>query len=162
MAEKAIGIRSVDSHDRSRLKDVIRNCWGSERVVVHDKEYSPADLDGLIAYDDEAWLGVITYNIEGDQCEIVTLNSFYPSRGIGTALIKELRRLVSQRGCTRIWLVTTNDNVDALRFYQKHGFAIVRIDIGAVERARKIKPEIPFIGQNRIPMRDEIELDLRL
>jgi ribosomal protein S18 acetylase RimI-like enzyme len=55
-------------------------------------------------------------------------------------------------------LVTTNDNVDAIRFYQRRGYRIASIDRGAVDRARSIKPSIPLIGFHGIPIRDELTL----
>ncbi|MFP3471139.1 GNAT family N-acetyltransferase, partial [Micrococcus sp. SIMBA_144] len=62
-------------------------------------------------------------------------------------------------GCSRITLITTNDNLAALKFYQKRGFVMTAIHRNAVEKARKIKPEIPLIGNDGIPIRDEIQLE---
>lgn len=59
----------------------------------------------------------------------------------------------------RIWLITTNDNLNALGFYQKRGFRIKAVYPGAVDEARRIKPEIPLAASNGIPIRDEIELE---
>ena len=56
-------------------------------------------------------------------------------------------------------LTTTNDNVDALRFYQRHGFRLVELRPGAVDAARRLKPEIPATGAHGIPLRDELELE---
>jgi RimJ/RimL family protein N-acetyltransferase len=67
-----------------------------------------------------------------------------------------------EAGASRVWLITTNDNTDALRFYQKAGFRIVAVHQDAVALARRIKPEIPIMGENGIPIRDEIELELML
>ena len=63
-------------------------------------------------------------------------------------------------GCTRLWVITTNDNVNALRFYQRRGFCLVTVHRGAVDRSRAtLKPEIPAAGAYGIPLRDEIELE---
>ena len=59
-------------------------------------------------------------------------------------------------------LITTNDNLSALRFYQKRSFDMVRLYLNAVEEARKIKPEIPLTGNDGIPIRHEIELEMKL
>jgi ribosomal protein S18 acetylase RimI-like enzyme len=67
-----------------------------------------------------------------------------------------------ERDCGRIFLVTTNDNLNALGFYQKRGFELVTIYRSAVNASRKIKPSIPWIGMNNIPLRDEIELEMTL
>ena len=73
------------------------------------------------------------------------------------------RRLGSRRpsGARRLWLITTNDNVDALRFYQRRGFRLVRVHAGAVDRSRAaLKPGIPEAGDHGIPLRDELELEM--
>jgi hypothetical protein len=69
-------------------------------------------------------------------------------------------QLARRQGCARLWVITTNDNVDALRFYQRRGFCLVRVHRGAVDRSRAgLKPEIPAVGAYGIPLRDEIELE---
>ena len=61
----------------------------------------------------------------------------------------------------RLWLITTNDNTDALRFYLRRGFVLVAVHRDAVTYARQsIKPELPLVGYHQIPLRDEIELEL--
>ena len=66
-------------------------------------------------------------------------------------------------GCASVWLTTTNYNLDALRFYQRRGFRLVRVRPGAVDEARQtMKPEIPEVGSFGIPMRDELDLERRL
>lgn len=136
--------------------------WGADLVVVHDTIYKPSDLPGFIAFGDDEWLGLITYHIQGEQCEIVTLDSFCPSIGIGTTLIQAVKQVASEAKCQRLWLITTNDNLKALGFYQKRGFMLVAVHRQAVEKARKLKPEIPAIGAEGIPLRDEIELEMTL
>jgi ribosomal protein S18 acetylase RimI-like enzyme len=73
-----------------------------------------------------------------------------------------VKKSATLKGCRRLWLITTNDNTDALRFYQKHGFMLVAVHRNAIEESRKLKPEIPLIGNNNIPIRDEIELEMML
>ncbi len=101
------------------------------------------------------------YVFEKRACEIVALYSALEKHGVGTALIKKVKQAAKQNGCTRIWLMTTNDNMDALRFYQKRGFVIRNVRINAIAAQRQIKP-IPLLGNNGIPIRDEIELTLLL
>jgi ribosomal protein S18 acetylase RimI-like enzyme len=105
---------------------------------------------------------LVTYLIRGRDCEIVTLNSLQQGIGIGSALVDTVRQLAIAQGCRRLWLITTNDNLPALGFYQKKGFHLVRVYPGMVDASRKVKPQIPLLGMNGIPIRDEIELELRL
>ncbi|MEW5718069.1 MAG: GNAT family N-acetyltransferase, partial [Chloroflexota bacterium] len=82
--------------------------------------------------------------------------------GIGSALIDAVKLRARQAGCKRLWLITTNDNLTALRFYQKRGFTLAALHRNALEESRKIKPEIPLVGEHGIPLRDEIELEMML
>jgi GNAT superfamily N-acetyltransferase len=107
-------------------------------------------------------LGMLTYVPGQDwrQCEILTLHADEQWRGAGTALVEAVGQLARRQGCTRLWVITTNDNVDALRFYQRRGFCLVMVHRGAIDRSRaSLKPEIPSAGAYGIPLRDEIELE---
>jgi GNAT superfamily N-acetyltransferase len=110
-------------------------------------------------------LGLLTYVPDRDwtQCEILTLHAAEHWRGVGTALVEAVERLAARQGCTRLWLITTNDNVDALRFYQRRGFCLAALHRGAVDRSRALlKPEISVLGNYGIPLRDELELEKRM
>ena len=155
-------VRSTCVEDMDWVKDFIHERWGSEVVVVHGEVYSPHQLPGFIAILNEKIAGLITYQVEDKDCEIVTLDSIQPSVGVGTALMDEVARAALRADCRRLWLITTNDNLDALRFYQKRGYELVTIHRNAVTRSRKIKPEIPMLGAFGIPLRDEIELEKML
>ncbi len=120
-------------------------------VVRYDR------VDGFV-YDD--WAGLITFLIHGNECEITSLDSLQAGKGIGTKLIDEVLREAKARKCKRVTLITTNDNLRALGFYQKRGFKLFTLYRGAVDESRKSKPSIPLIGQNDIPLRDEIELEI--
>ena len=67
-----------------------------------------------------------------------------------------------RRKARRAWLITTNDNLDAIRFYQRRGFTIATVHAGAIEQSRTIKPSIPLVGSYGIPIRDEIEFEMLL
>jgi ribosomal protein S18 acetylase RimI-like enzyme len=107
-------------------------------------------------------VGIATYRFADGACELVTLDSMIEGIGVGTALIEAVRGAARAAGCTRLWLITTNDNLSALRFYQKRGFQMVAVYPNALDESRKLKPEIPLMGEDAIPIRDEIELDMRL
>ena len=101
--------------------------------------------------------------MHGDECEIHTLHTVRQWQGAGSVLIAAVRETAARRGCRRLWLVTTNDNVDALRFYQRRGFRLAALRPGAVDDARRnLKPEIAAVGEYGIVLRDELELELEL
>jgi ribosomal protein S18 acetylase RimI-like enzyme len=155
-------LRPLSNTDRKWVSQRIIESWGSEIVVAHGKIYHPAELSGFVVLNNEKIDGLLTFHIEGSSCEIVTLNSWNEGQGVGTALIEAVKVSASQECCDRLWLITTNDNTHALRFYQKRGFSFVTIRINAMEQARKIKPEIPTTGEDEIPIRDELELEMRI
>jgi ribosomal protein S18 acetylase RimI-like enzyme len=155
-------VRDLDGADRTVVRAKIKESWGSEIVGAKGTIYHPEELPGFCALIDEEIVGILTYTISFDSCEIVTLNSWRGRIGIGSALIHKSIQAAKERGCWRIWLITTNDNLNALRFYQKRGFTISAIHLDVIAASHTIKPEIPMTGENGIPIRDEIELEMTL
>ncbi len=139
---------------------LVPRLWGSEVVAVHGTVFRPAELPGFIAERAGRLTGLITYDVTADLLEIVTLNAIERRAGIGTMLMDAAIGVARRRGCREIRLTTTNDNVDALRFYQRRGFRLAELRPGAVDRSRRDKPEIPRTGDYGIPLRDEIDLML--
>jgi ribosomal protein S18 acetylase RimI-like enzyme len=131
-------------------------------VVSRGTLHDACRLPGLAAFLENSPVGLLTYHVQGRDCEIVTLNSLQEGMGIGTQLIKAVLGMAMENDCARIWLITTNDNINALKFYQKRGFQLVAVHRNAVEKSRILKPQIPETGQNGIVIRDEIELEMRL
>lgn len=154
----AFTIQPLTPTDNERVAQWTTARWGAEIVVAHGQVYTPSRLPGFAALQANEWVGLVTYNIAGQACEIVTLDSLRPNTGIGSALIEAVSRAALQNNCRRLWLITTNDNLNALRFYQKRGFSLVKIHRGAVDQARQVKP-IPLLGEDGIPIHDEIELE---
>lgn len=133
--------------------------WGSTEMVISSGIYDCSQLDGF-AYMDEQnkILGLVTYIIRPEECEIISLDSIVEGRGIGSLLVQAVERHALEQSCTMISLITTNDNLHALKFYQKRGYHLVEIIQNTVDQARTYKPEIPLIGNDGIPIRDEIRL----
>jgi GNAT superfamily N-acetyltransferase len=148
---------------RKMLNDFFNTHWGSPQMVISSGVYNCSELDGfaLINREDEI-IGLITYLFRGNECEIISLDSLEEGKGIGTTLLQEVERAALLHKCRRVTLVTTNDNLPALKFYQRRGYQLVNVHRNAVDRAREIKPSIPLVGINGIPIRDEIELEKRI
>ena len=161
-ANSAIEIRPLADGDRLWAQQFIIEHWGDSIMITPGGTYYPHTLPGFIATFRDERVGLITYSIEKDSCEIVTLDSTKPGAGIGTQLIEAAKQAAYDAHCRRLWLITTNDNLNALRFYQKRGFRLVAIHRNAVDAARQQKPQIPYYGNDQIPLRDEIEVELIL
>jgi GNAT superfamily N-acetyltransferase len=155
-------VRQREPVDRSAIEGFLAR-WNSLRVARLGVVEHPLERPALIAEEDGRLVGVLSYVVDGACCEVLTLHADVRGRGVGTALIAEAKRVATQAGCTPLWLITTNDTIDALRFYQRRGFRLVALHRGAVDHSRaRLKPEIPEIGEHRIPLRDELELEHEL
>ena len=159
MSIENLVIRPVKVEDQTWIRQVSVEHWSSEVVVTRGKVYLVEELPGFVALVSGERVGLLTYKVQDDSCEILTLNSLLEKQGIGTALLSRMEEEATAIGCNRLWVITTNDNMEALRFYQKRGFSIVVVYSDAVNESRRLKPEIPLIGEDGIPIRDEIELE---
>lgn len=157
-----IYIRPLTADDRPWLSRLTVEKWGSRIVVSKGTVYEPENLQGFKAVQGGKTVGVLTYHVHGKECEIVTINSLEERVGVGSSLLAAARDKARSLGCRRLWLITTNDNLNALRFYQRWGLHIVAVYPDAMERSRKLKPSIPLVGDDGIPLRDELELELPL
>jgi GNAT superfamily N-acetyltransferase len=157
-----ITVRAREPADEDEVAAFLR-ANHSERVARLEQIVRPLDHAALVAEDGERLAGVLTYVLADRECEVLTLHTAARWRGTGTALIEAVERIAREAGCTRLWVLTTNDNVDALRFYQRRGFRFAALNAGAVDRSRtQLKPEIPEHGDYGIPIRDELVLERRL
>ena len=155
-------IRPLGKADLPWVKATWVEHWGGDFVLSRGQPHRYENAEGFIAENRGEKVGLITYEIAGHALEITSFNSFSEKQGIGTSLLAKVIELAWKKGLEKVWLVTTNDNINALRFYQKRGFHIVTIRPGQLEEYRKLKPALPKTGENDIPMRDEIELELIL
>lgn len=126
------------------------------RGLLHQAD----ELPGLLAHEAGEAVGLLLHRADGDDCEVVALVAAREGAGAATALLERMRELAARSGWRRVWLVTTNDNARALAFFERRGLRRVAVHRGAVEAARRLKPEIPARGAGGVPIRDEIEYEL--
>jgi catechol 2,3-dioxygenase-like lactoylglutathione lyase family enzyme len=158
-----LNVRALRDDERPWAAEVLREAWSSERIAYGDgREYDASALPGLVAEADDERAGLATYAIEADTCELVTLNTLTIGTGVGGVLIEAVVHAARAAGCTRVSVTTTNDNLPALRVYQRHGFALAALHRGAVESARQRKSQIPLVGHAGIAIRDELVLERAL
>ncbi len=156
-----IQIRPIVKADKEWVISILEKHWGSVKIVSRGKVYKADHLPGFIAVLNNKKAGLVTYSLKND-CEIITLDSLVGGKGVATTLLEKIKEVAKKQGCKRVWLITTNDNLEALRFYQKRGFVLKALYPKALELSRKLKPEIPKMGRDNIPLRDEIELEIKL
>ena len=154
-------VRALRDDERGWAARVLDESWG-EVVVGAGREHRPAQLPALVAEADGERAGLATYLIEDGACELVTLDALTVGGGIGGALVEAVADAARSAGCARVRLITTNDNLPALRLYQRHGFVLAAVRLDELAATRRRKPEIPATGPAGIPIRDELELERRL
>jgi GNAT superfamily N-acetyltransferase len=153
--------------DRPWVAQFLIRLWGSPKIISRGQIHLADQLPGFYAQATETLagfspgerVGLITYHLQDQACEIVSIDSLVEGVGIGTQLIQQVELLVREAGYRRLWLITSNDNTPAIRFYQKRGLRLAAIHRGAIDQARRLKPEIPVTGLDGIPIRDEIEFE---
>jgi N-acetylglutamate synthase-like GNAT family acetyltransferase len=156
-------IEPINKQNRAKALEVLKDHWGETTILVsRGQVHDIRKLPGFIAVKDHKVVGIITYKLENNELEIITLNAFEENKGIGTNLIEEVIKEGNELGCKRVWLITTNDNVHAMRFYQLKGFDMVAFHEDALNKAREIKPEIPEIGHFGIKVEHEIKFEYNL
>ena len=155
--------RPYEPGDRRWVEGLLEEQMGSTRVARLGEVVEVADLPGLVAERDGERLGLLTWILDGDQLEVLSLHCRVENVGAGSVLLQAATELAAERGCRRLWLLTTNDNLRALGFYQRRGLRLCALHAGAVTRDRALKPEIPQVNpDNGIPLRDLLELELPL
>jgi GNAT superfamily N-acetyltransferase len=156
-----LSIRALTNSDQDWLQARAADVFNGEIIVSKGVAHTISKLPGFIAEDAGVAVGIAVYSLQ-NQCELVSISAFIQWRGVGSALIAAVEQAARDAGLSRIWLVTTNDNVDAMRFYQKRGYRMKAVYPSALTQSRKLKPQIPLTGNYGITMSDEIEFEKTL
>jgi ribosomal protein S18 acetylase RimI-like enzyme len=132
-------VRPLNDGDRAWVTETISNEWGLP-VVSISGPHDPTELAGFVAIEADERLGLITYLSTNEDCEVVTLNCLRPNRGVGTALLRTVRQTADERRL-RLWLVTTDENSNAIRFYENRGMTRRARHRDFVQVVRRYKPD---------------------
>jgi ribosomal protein S18 acetylase RimI-like enzyme len=158
-----VEVRRVTDEDREWTTAYHATTWGGPLVARRGQLVDTSHLAALVALLDGERAGLLAYAIRGEECEVVTLATSSEGRGVGRALLDAIRQVAETAGCRRLWLITTNNNLRALKLYQRWGMELVALHRDAVRDARRrLKPEIPERDSQGIPIAHELELELCL
>jgi len=155
-------IRRLTPDDLPELRQFWIEHWGGEEMIARGNVYRVEQLDGFVAENGSEWVGLLTFFVKNGECEVTSFDSLREGQGVGTKLMDAVVEEARKQNCKRVFLITTNDNMHALRFYQRRGFELVALYRDAVKESRRLKPSIPLTGFDDIPIRDEIELEKNL
>lgn len=157
-----MNIRPAEPDDRSWIGEILRTRWGGTNMLVRGRLVQAVNLPALLVEREGRRCGLATYTLDGGTCEIITLDALEQRTGVGSALLEAVADEARRQGAGRLTIVTTNDNLDALRFYQRRGFRLAALRPGAIAEHRTLKPSIPATGDYGIPVCDELELERTL
>ena len=152
----------MQNSDREEVAEFIERHWHSQLIMSHGRSYFPHKEEAFIERRDGRIVGLLTFHVDDNEMELLSLNSILEGQGIGSSLMLNAIEAARRRECKRMWLATTNDNLRAIGFYQRLGFRVVELNLGAVDEARKVKPQIPEIGERGVEIHDEMVMELRL
>jgi GNAT superfamily N-acetyltransferase len=161
MSLRGWAVRPKNDGDREWLAALLRTEWGGDSLIVRGVEQPVLALPALIAGERDG-VAIYQYGSDNQPAELLLLHALRARTGIGSALLAAVVSDVRARGANELRVATTNDNIPALQFYQKLGFRLHALRVDGVAIARRMKPSIPLLGFDDIPMRDEIDLILTL
>lgn len=153
-------VRELETNDREWVGHFLREQFGSTRVVSRGVLHEADRLPGFVALLDGVPSASLTYHVANKELEVVTLHSARPGLGLGSRLLEAARAKARSLGCRRMWLITTDDNEPAIRFYERWGMKLAAVHHEAIAQSRMLKPEIPLFGVDGQPIRDEVEFEL--
>ena len=153
----------IDDSLRERVQPLINGAWSAPLIVVNGTLWDTRSMPGLAALDEYgAVVGYLLYVFHDGECEIMVLESLRQNMGIGTKLVERVKAIAKENRKAKAVVMTTNDNIRAIRFYQKRGFTLRALRVNMLETSRRLKPEIPLANDEGIPIRDEIEFEIDL
>jgi ribosomal protein S18 acetylase RimI-like enzyme len=155
-----IHVRLLRDADDEWKRETLLRAWGSSQVARRGVLIDATPLPGFVACDDDEPVGLLTYAVEGDELEVVTLHAERDGMGAGQALMRAARARAEELGLRRMWLITTNNNSRAFRFYQRFGMDLVAVIRDGVAASRQVKPSIPDYDADGVPIRHELEFEL--
>ena len=158
-------VRRVDGAERADgalVRELMTRAWGSLVVARRGEAVDVTGLPGFVARLDGVDVGLALVAVRGDDYEVVAISTEVEGRGVGSALLSWCIEDARLQSCRRLWLATTNDNVRALAFYQRHGLDLCAFRRGGVAESRRVKPSIPLHDRDGVPIAHELELELLL
>lgn len=154
--------KRIDGQNRNLINSFIEQYWYTTTMIIRGKVIDMTKTEGFYFNEGDNIIGLITYIVYDNVLEITSLDSLQENQGIGSKLVEAVMHEAKKRQCQKIVLITTNDNINAIKFWQKRGFDMAHLFRNALDISRRLKPEIPKIGENSIPLRHEIEFELTI
>ncbi|WP_305987348.1 GNAT family N-acetyltransferase [Roseibium sp. MMSF_3544] len=149
-------IRPTEDRDYEAVRQLLTDRWTAPEIMLDNEMFDASRLPGYVAFDGEELVGMVTLIKREQEWEILTLDSINRWGGVGSQLLDAVVTEARSKGLPRLTVRTSNDNLDAFRFYQRRGFRFERIRQGIIDQERERKPGIPLRGDYGIEIRDEV------
>lgn len=142
---------------REQVNLILTEEWGNVKIVVHGEWFDLSKSKAFVCIEENKIVGIITYCYKDNKCEITSLVSLKEHCGIGQKLMSLVVDECRLSDMKKIFLVTTNDCIRAYKFYQQFGMELEEVRLNQLDVSRKMKPEIPSIGEDNIPLKHELQ-----
>ena len=86
--------------------------------------HQTSELRGSIAQHGGLPRAFLTFSDIGNELEVVTSHAATPGLALGSRLLEAVRKRPCDLRCRRMWIITTNHNEVAIRFYHLRGMRI--------------------------------------
>ncbi|MEP4768130.1 MAG: GNAT family N-acetyltransferase [Roseibium sp.] len=152
----SVTIRATTAEDHPDVLKLLLQRWTSPDILIDGEMIDASRLPGYTAWSNNELVGLVTLIKRENEWEILTLDSINRWGGVGSLLLDAAIDEIKSTGIDRLTVRTSNDNLDAFRFYQRRGFRLERIGQGVIDRERELKPGIPLRGDYGIEIHDEV------
>lgn len=151
-----VHIGDLCSIEKDSIMAKIKTNWGSTSIVYSGMVYDLNTLKGIALKNNDIIVSILFYQVINKELNIILLESFVKRKGFGRIILQKIKEISKGNKYKRIIVTTTNDNIDAIKFYQLNEFDIIEVKFNAVDLSRKIKPEIPSVGNYGIKIKHEL------
>lgn len=152
----------ITPDNRRTVNEFLKEHWYATTMVLRGDILDMTRAEGFFLEEEGAILALLTYRFDGTIFEILSLDSLRENEGTGTQMVDEAIRRAKTLGAKKLVVLTSNDNMRAMAFYQKRGFDLARLYRNGLDAARRLKPDIPTVGRDNIPLRHELEFEMIL
>ena len=150
-------VQQASCDDVEVLEELVKLFWGDPIQLMFNQTFRVAQEPAITAKKDGNIIGFISYNDFRKNAVLIMALGILPGFqgcGIGRTLVEQVENYAKSQGKQQLLVVTSNDNLPALAFYQRHGFQLFEVAPNVI--AEKLGGQKP--GFARIPIRDELRL----
>ena len=149
--------------DKAELCRIMLANWGSQSMMIDLHVYDVAEIDALGLYEpDGRTAALASWTVRGENAYLCALLSLRPGEGVAIRMLNAVVAAARAAGARKLKAMLTNDNMPGLTLYQRQGFRLSGLYLEAIDAYRSVVPGVVKTGYRDIPVRDAIELEIKL